>query len=230
MNKSPTIQPAAFDGWNTPPEILALVRKLAGGQIALDPCSNDHSQTEPAIRGLKENDGLGATWDLVLRRYGLARGLIFVNPPFDHKTLARVVNSCIAYSHPAQVVLLAPTKSDQDWFQRSLRTAQACCFIGGRVKFWREGKPSPGSAFACVLFYWGPNAETFNRIFKEIGACLDLHRLEEIDPSVKAGVNPCISCGTTTKERSPCPLCYKVYCQRCAERPYAFCCDNGRPL
>jgi len=41
---------------------------------------------------------------------------------------------------------------------------------------------------------------------------------------------PCCDCGTTTAARSACPLCAKVYCQPCAEKPYETCCDNGVPL
>lgn len=45
---------------------------------------------------------------------------------------------------------------------------------------------------------------------------------------------PCCDCGTTKRERSACPLCGKVFCQRCAEKPYAFCCpgdvDDGEPM
>jgi hypothetical protein len=36
---------------------------------------------------------------------------------------------------------------------------------------------------------------------------------------------PCVGCGTKRRERSACPLCGKVYCQPCAERPYEFCCE-----
>lgn len=36
---------------------------------------------------------------------------------------------------------------------------------------------------------------------------------------------PCHDCGSKNAERSACPLCGKVLCQRCAERPYAFCCE-----
>jgi hypothetical protein len=38
---------------------------------------------------------------------------------------------------------------------------------------------------------------------------------------------PCVACGTRERERSACPLCRQVFCQRCAERPYAFCCNDG---
>ena len=36
----------------------------------------------------------------------------------------------------------------------------------------------------------------------------------------------CADCGTTKRERSACPLCGKVLCQPCAEKPYESCCDG----
>jgi hypothetical protein len=36
----------------------------------------------------------------------------------------------------------------------------------------------------------------------------------------------CHDCGSMTAERSGCPLCGKVFCQPCAEKPYEFCCDG----
>ncbi len=42
---------------------------------------------------------------------------------------------------------------------------------------------------------------------------------------------PCYDCGTTKRDRSPCPLCSRVVCQLCAESDGASCCDNipGNP-
>ncbi len=37
---------------------------------------------------------------------------------------------------------------------------------------------------------------------------------------------PCYDCGTTKRDRSPCPLCSRVVCQLCAECEGASCCDN----
>jgi hypothetical protein len=36
----------------------------------------------------------------------------------------------------------------------------------------------------------------------------------------------CDDCGTMTDERGPCPICWKVFCQPCAEKPYEFCCET----
>lgn len=37
-------------------------------------------------------------------------------------------------------------------------------------------------------------------------------------------VQPCHNCQAET-DAGPCPGCGKVFCQRCAEKPYAFCCE-----
>jgi rubrerythrin len=52
-----------------------------------------------------------------------------------------------------------------------------------------------------------------------------------LDEAVATTGPACSECGTTTKPRSACPGCKKVFCQRCAETPYAFCCDGeGGPV
>jgi len=38
---------------------------------------------------------------------------------------------------------------------------------------------------------------------------------------------PCYDCGTMKRARSACPLCGRVVCQRCVEKPYEFCCDES---
>lgn len=42
----------------------------------------------------------------------------------------------------------------------------------------------------------------------------------------QAPVPPCSDCKTTTRGRSACPSCGLVFCRRCAETPYSFCCDG----
>lgn len=39
-------------------------------------------------------------------------------------------------------------------------------------------------------------------------------------------LGPCEDCGRDHGDRSACPSCGKVFCQDCAEKPYAFCCDG----
>lgn len=44
--------------------------------------------------------------------------------------------------------------------------------------------------------------------------------------SPRSAPAPCSGCDSTTAERSACPSCGKVFCQPCAEEPYASCCDG----
>lgn len=53
-------------------------------------------------------------------------------------------------------------------------------------------------------------------------------RGKPLDGVLLATEPPC-ACGSITPERSACPLCGKVYCRPCAERPYETCC-NGEEL
>jgi len=176
--KAPTIQPSKFDGWNTPPDVLSVIREFSDDDILLDPCSNEHSQVGARISLTKADDGLGADWNQVIidRGFGYGYGLIFVNPPFDHKTLTRVTSKCIeqAARRPNDIILLAPVKSDQGWSYDASRDASAVCYVRGRVKFWKQGKRSIGAAFACALWYWGPHQERFVDDFDGLGATQDL--------------------------------------------------------
>jgi len=46
-----------------------------------------------------------------------------------------------------------------------------------------------------------------------------------------ARVSPaCSDCGSVVAERSACPNCGKVFCQPCAEKPYAFCCMDEETM
>ena len=60
--------------WCTPPKYVKAVRKVFGGRIALDPCSNEWSivNAETEYR-LPEHDGLRESWDFPT---------IYVNPPY----------------------------------------------------------------------------------------------------------------------------------------------------
>ena len=58
--------------WNTPPEVLARVRRL--GPILLDPCSNAGSRVDAAI-GLTSG-GPVVPWAVA------PGGVLFINPPY----------------------------------------------------------------------------------------------------------------------------------------------------
>ncbi len=174
---------AERDDHNTPPEILGVVCEFAEGRIALDPCWNPTSKTNPLIRLTKEDDGLGANWYGILTHYNEGElcdpgnpALVFINPPYDQETLEKVNEAAGAYAGEVlQVITLVPVKSDQDWYQLALSTdASAVCKISGRVRFWADGKQQSGAAFPCCLFYYGWRASRFCEVFSQLGACLDL--------------------------------------------------------
>jgi len=59
--------------WCTPPKYVNAIREFFGGQIALDPCSNEHSIVGASIEyGLPHSDGLAKPWNAPT---------VFVNPP-----------------------------------------------------------------------------------------------------------------------------------------------------
>lgn len=59
--------------WCTPPSVVSSVRRVFGGSIALDPCSNEHSLVKADKEYLlPDHDGLVESWDYPT---------IYVNPP-----------------------------------------------------------------------------------------------------------------------------------------------------
>lgn len=57
--------------WNTPPKIISAVKKFWNGEIALDPCSNEHSLVGAKREYVLPVDGLKEHW----------AEKTFVNPP-----------------------------------------------------------------------------------------------------------------------------------------------------
>lgn len=177
---APAIMASGRDDHNTPPEILEVVRRFSeSGHITLDPCSNQYSLTEAEVRLTKEEDGLSQDWTRYLALDSDSREsvpLVFVNPPFDQKTLAPTARRCRDVAAAgADAVLLVPVKSDQIWFQHAIiHMAAAVCFIEGRVPFWCEGQEQQGAAFPCCLFYFGTRATAFQFEFAGTGAVVVL--------------------------------------------------------
>lgn len=67
------------NGWNTPPELLKAIRDFFGGEIDLDPCSNDNSKVGSAYwYKLPDSDGLELLWSVKLS--GITK--VFFNPPY----------------------------------------------------------------------------------------------------------------------------------------------------
>jgi hypothetical protein len=161
--------------WGTPKNYLDSVRKVFGGDISLDPCSNRWSivaaQTEYK---LPSNDGLRDSWDYPT---------IFVNPPYgrcaESKTsIKHWIKRCAdAARKGSEVIALIPVATNTShWKDILFRTASAVCFLSAsRVKFLDKGQPSAkGAPMACAVVYWGDDSKLFTHEFEQHGFVIKL--------------------------------------------------------
>ena len=147
--------------YNTPPDLVAVVREFFGGTIDLDPCSNPTSVVG-ATRELmldRGEDGLQVAWT----------GKVFVNPPFGRGAEAWV-RKAERYCGVVEVVMLLPVDtSTRLWQDIILPGFAAVCFLRGRPKFLgaKTGIPKP-----CAFLYYGADEDRFRDVFGKIGRCL----------------------------------------------------------
>jgi hypothetical protein len=156
----PALFSSAKDDWNTPEEVLQLVRKL--GPISLDPCSNAGSIVDAAREIRLPEDGLLANW----AELG-AGGVVFVNPPYG-QTASRVWLRKITEeaARGAEIVALLPARPDTQWFQRHGAKAQAIVFWEGRLTFLGAPTSAP---FPSLVLYYGPRPWAFLAAFEGQG-------------------------------------------------------------
>lgn len=161
--------------WSTPPEILASVRDTFGGQIDLDPCSNEHSLVNAKVEyRLPERDGLRESWD---------ESTIFVNPPYGSDPsrgtriahwFARIAEAAKAGS---EVIALVPVATNTGhWKEHVYPVASAVCFLyAPRLKFYINGRPDPkGAPMSCAVIYYGDRLDAFSQAFRTHGAVVPL--------------------------------------------------------
>jgi hypothetical protein len=165
--------------WGTPPKYVAAVKRFFGGEIALDPCSNEfsvvHAQTEYM---LPCNDGLTDPWDYPT---------IYVNPPYgaDKGQGTRIghwLRRCATahHEHGSEVLALVPVAVNTGHWKRYVWTqATSVCFLyDTRLRFLVRGlDEGKGAPMACAMIYWGGDYERFLRVFLQYGAVVDIRPL-----------------------------------------------------
>ena len=133
--------------WQSPDNLLELVREV--GEIVLDPCTVASNPCR-ARRILVDPQGLKERWT----RYACG-GLIYANPPYG-RVLPGWVNKVVEESHRgATIILLVPSRTDTEWFQRAYGSCSALCLWSGRLTF--RGAPDP-APFPSALFFFGARA------------------------------------------------------------------------
>jgi len=167
--------------WGTPPKYVNAVKNFFGGEISLDPCSNEYSivnaQTEfllPITDGLREN------WSFPT---------IYVNPPYgaDRErgtTIKNWLAKCaIAHrDYHSEILALVPVATNTGhWKQSVFGQAKAICFLyDTRLKFLENGQDTgKGAPMSCAMIYWGINYERFYEVFIEYGAVVDIGNLKK---------------------------------------------------
>jgi hypothetical protein len=165
--------------WGTPHKYVKAVKDVFGGDIDLDPCSNEysvvHAKTEYC---LPERDGLKESWNYPT---------IYVNPPYGidknrNTTIKNWLAKC-AYTYEefhAQILALVPIATNTTHWKKYVFTkAKSICFLyDTRLRFLENGKDSgKGAPMACAMVYWGDNPFRFYEVFIEHGAVVDISNL-----------------------------------------------------
>jgi phage N-6-adenine-methyltransferase len=148
------------DEWGTPVEIVERVRAFFGGEIDLDPASNETAQR--IVRATqyytKEQDGLKQEW----------LGNTFLNGPYSKMGpwVDKLVSEFGA-GRVSQAICLVLASTGSEWFHRLWAASAAICFRRGRLRFLNaNGEEAPNSPpMDPVLFYLGPRPTEFARAF-----------------------------------------------------------------
>lgn len=162
--------------WGTPHKYVDAVRHVFGGEIDLDPCSNEFSIVKAKTEyRLPAQDGLRESWNF---------SRIYVNPPYgadrQHKTTIRHWLHRCAEAHKrygSEVLSLVPVATNtRHWKNYVWGRAAAICFLyDTRLRFLVDGRDvGKGAPMACAMIYWGKNYERFSQVFSQHGAIVDL--------------------------------------------------------
>jgi hypothetical protein len=181
--------------WGTPKVYVDAVKKVFGGKIDLDPCSNKYSIVNARVEFmLPEHDGLKEKWDYPT---------IYVNPPYGidkqrGSTIKHWLAKCVqAYQNfSAEVLALVPVATNTGHWKNSVfGFARAVCFLyDTRLRFLVNGNGGgKGAPMACAMVYWGKNFKKFYEVFINYGAVVDLSHLQKekaIGPARQAPTLP----------------------------------------
>ena len=170
--------------WGTPRVYVDAVKEVFGGEIELDPCSNQFSIVEAKTEySLPQSDGLVKSWDFAT---------IYVNPPYGkdkerNTEIGDWLFRCAqAYEvHESEVIALLPTAANtNNWKHHIWGKATSICFLyDTRLKFLENGEETgKGSPIQNCVVYWGKKcAQNFFDVFSRHGAVVDITPLQSLE-------------------------------------------------
>ena len=153
--------------WTTPVEVVDRLASMGGAE--LDPCSNPASIVGAlvALDGSPGRNGLLWSW--------VGRGLVYVNPPFGREVGEWAAKAAREGRLGAEVVWLAPARTDTEWFHGHVLRCRALVLVRGRLAF---GNPDPDApptteggslAHGLAIAYWGARLQVFRQAFADMG-------------------------------------------------------------
>lgn len=165
--------------WCTPPKYVNAVKAFFGGEIDLDPCSNEYSIVGANTEfKLPYTDGLKQNWNY---------DRIYVNPPYgaDRErgtTIKDWLVKCVQThdKYHSEIIALIPVATNTaHWKNCVFGHACAICFLyDTRLRFLVDGLDGgKGAPMACCIVYWGQNHQRFYETFIEFGAVVDISNL-----------------------------------------------------
>lgn len=158
---NPALHSSERHDWETPDEVLELVRKV--GRIGLDPCTTEANPCDAETWFFPgQEDGLKADWC----RYVMFDGteVVYVNPPYGRGIRRWIQKCCDESKRGAEIVALVPSRTDTAWFRNAWDHSSSACFWQSRIVF--RGAEA-GAPFPSAVFYWGPKPYLFAHVFSE---------------------------------------------------------------
>jgi DNA N-6-adenine-methyltransferase (Dam) len=135
----------------TPEYVLDPIRRLFGGRIGLDPCTDPDNPTDAAKFYCLPADGCVLPWDAPS---------VFCNPPYG-LARDRWVNRCVVEGRERPVVLLIPAHTETRIFQRALQACRSVVFVCARLRFGvlRENRRQEAASHGSAIFGFGIDVE-----------------------------------------------------------------------
>ena len=154
--------------WYTPGWVIELARSVLG-RIDIDPFSCRYANETVGAKKYftKENDGFRHPW----------RGRLWINPPFDSKTMAAVVTKLLKSPGIDAGLMLANNAMETRWCQKMLAFSKAHCLLAKRIAFdnspddSHHDSSSPLVGQTIFAFGEGLDIRWFMEIFEEVGFC-----------------------------------------------------------
>lgn len=154
--------------WNTPPKYIKPIKDFFGGEIDLDPCSNEYSLVNAKDNILfPSRNGLIEKWN---------GNTIFVNPPYGRNGESSIFdwfNKAIQeYNENKEIIFLVPVATNTKYFKELVfKHFDMICFLSDtRLKFYSNGvEDKKGAPMACCLIYKGINKNKFKYHFEQYG-------------------------------------------------------------